>query len=112
MAADVDSMFHFNKATAHCRKCDSQVKSSYPQSPDQPNAPLPAELRQQKRQNRSGKWEGKQTWQAGIRQAALGGGSRKNQEVQEKDQMVREPEQDLHHSPLDRVCRLTHEPPV
>lgn len=41
-----------------------------------------------------------------------GGGSRKNQEVQEKDQMVREPEQDLHHSPLDRVCRLTHEPPV
>lgn len=41
-----------------------------------------------------------------------GRGGRKNQEVQEKDQMVREPEQDLHHSPLDRVCRLTHEPPV
>lgn len=31
-----------------------------------------------------------------------GGGRRKE----------RAPEQDFHHSPLDPVCRLTHEPPV
>lgn len=50
------------------------LRAQTSQSPDQPNAPLPADPRQQRRQNRSGKWESKQTWQAGIRQAAVGGG--------------------------------------
>lgn len=39
-------------------------------------------------------------------------GVEQEEEDQEKDQMGRGPDQDLHHSPLDRVCRLTHEPPV
>lgn len=111
MAADEFYTFHFNRATAHGRMCDSQVKSSYPQSPDQPNAPQPAELRQQKRQNLGSEKASRHGRQVSGK-LHRGGGSRKNQEVQEKDQMVREPEQDLHHSPLDRVCRLTHEPPV
>lgn len=40
------------------------------------------------------------------------GGVEQEEEDQEKDEMVKGLEQDLHHSPLDRVCRLTHEPPV
>lgn len=47
-------------------------------------------------------------------QAAAAGvwGVEQEEEDQERNEMVRGPEQDLHHSPLDQVCRLTHEPPV
>lgn len=43
------------------------------------------------------------------------GGVEQEEEDQEEEEeeMVRGPDlQDLHHSPLDQVCRLTHEPPV